>query len=314
MITVRYLFSKKYIALSLNAANGGIDLRYRPNSKFTMGIGATYHVLSINLVYGFGFLNPESGKGKTKYLDLQSHLYLNKWTIDFYGQFYKGYYLYPKGLNSTSPDSYYQRPDININLYGITLYRVLNYKKFSLRTAFLQNEWQKKSAGTFLLGGKMNYGIMKADSSFVPHSVENLYPKAGINNVHFFCFGPGAGYAYSLVVKQHFFMTGSVTANLNFGYSTEKSNFASNNKVYVNPVSIFRFVIGYNNNTWNVSINWISNMLPVSGSTAANNYLLQTGNYRLIFAKKIKAGKKVQKLLDKIDKVIYSKIPTINPE
>ena len=55
-------------------------------------------------------------------------------------------------------------------------------------------------------------------------------------------------------------------------------------------------------------------MLPVSGSTAANNYLLQTGNYRLIFAKKIKAGKKVQKLLDKIDKVIYSKIPTINPE
>ena len=286
MITVRYLFSKKYTALSLNAANGGTDLRYRPNSKFTMGIGATYHVLSINLVYGFGFLNPESGKGKTKYLDLQSHLYLNKWTIDFYGQFYKGYYLYPKGLNSTSPDSYYQRPDININLYGITLYRVLNYKKFSLRTAFLQNEWQKKSAGTFLLGGKMNYGIMKADSSFVPHSVENLYPKAGINNVHFFCFGPGAGYAYSLVVPQHFFITGSVTANLNFGYSTEKSNFASNGKVYVNPVSIFRFVTGYNSNTWNVSINWISNMLPVSGSTAANNYLLQTGNYRLIFAKK----------------------------
>ena len=66
MITVRYLFSKKYTALSLNAANGGTDLRYRPNSKFTMGIGATYHVLSINLVYGFGFLNPESGKGKTE--------------------------------------------------------------------------------------------------------------------------------------------------------------------------------------------------------------------------------------------------------
>lgn len=314
MLTARYLFSKKYTALSLNAANDQSDLRYHPNTKYTMGVGATYHVLSINIVYGFGFLNPGNGKGKTKYLDLQSHLYLNKWTMDFYGQFYKGYYLYPKGFNSVSPDSYYQRPDMVVHLYGVMLYRVLNDRKFSFRAAFLQNEWQKKSAGTFLLGGEMNYGIMKADSSFVPHSAANSYPQAGINNVHFFCFGPGAGYAYTLVVKQHFFITGSVTANLNFGYSTEKSNFASNSKVYVNPVSIFRFVTGYNSNTWNVSVNWISNMLPVGGLTATNNYLLQTGNYRLIFAKKIKPGTKVIKGLNKIDKLYYDLNSTIKPK
>ncbi len=41
-------------------------------------------------------------------------------------------------------------------------------------------------------------------------------------------------------------------------------------------------------------------MLPVGGSTVANNYLLQTGNYRLIFAKKITPGPKVNKVLNKI--------------
>ena len=314
MITMRYLFSKKYTAFNLNGTNRESDLRYRPNTKITMGVGATYHVLSINIAYGFGFLNPDDGKGKTKYLDLQSRLYLNKWTMDFYGQFYKGYYLFPKGFNSLSADSYYQRPDMIVNLYGVTMYRVLNYRKFSFRAAFLQNEWQKKSAGTVLLGGEMNYGIMRADSSFVPLIAVNSYPHAGINNVHFFCFGPGAGYAYTLVVKQHFFMTGSVTANLNFGFSTEKNDFTSNNKVYVNPVSIFRFAAGYYSNAWAVSANWISNMLPVGGLFAANSYFLQTGNYRLVFTKKIKGGKKMQKMLNKIDKAIYSQIPSIKPE
>jgi hypothetical protein len=310
MITTRFFFSKKYTAFTLNQQEGEKDLRYRPNSKLTMGIGATYHIISINLSLGFGFLNPDNGQGKTKRLDLQGHLYPNEWVLDWYGQFYKGYYLYPKGFHANTPATYYQRPDITVNLFGIGLYRVLNYKKFSFRAAFLQNEWQKKSAGTVLLGGEINYGVMRADSSFVPHNLANLYPQAGINNVHFLCFGPGVGYAYTLVVRQHFFVTGSATVNFNLGYSTESGDFIKIDRGYVNPLSVFRFVVGYNSNTWNVSVNWITNKLPVGGATSPDNYLLQTGNYRLIIAKKIMPGARGKKILDKIDKLYNYKKST----
>jgi hypothetical protein len=303
LLTTRFFFSQKYTALTLNGSQNENDLRYRPNSKLTMGLGATYHVLSINISLGFGFLNPDKGQGKTKYLDLQGHLYPNKWVLDWYGQFYKGYYLYPKGFDAPSPESYYQRPDLAVNLYGLSLYRVLNNKKFSFRAAFLQNEWQKKSVGTFLLGGEINYGIMKADSSFVPYNRTSEYPQAGVDHVNFFCFGPGVGYAYTLVIQKHFFMTGSAILNLNLGFSAEGGNFINNNKTYVNPVSVFRFVAGYNSNNWAVTANWITNKLPIGGGAYANDYLLQTGNYRLILARKIKPGPKGKKILDKIDKL-----------
>jgi hypothetical protein len=33
-----------------------------------MGIGATYKILTLNLAYGFGFLNPEKGKDRQNIL------------------------------------------------------------------------------------------------------------------------------------------------------------------------------------------------------------------------------------------------------
>jgi hypothetical protein len=58
----------------------------------------------LNLAYGFGFLNRgEEQKGKTKYWENQGHMYGRKWGYDFYAQFYKGYYLYPKDWDQLIP-------------------------------------------------------------------------------------------------------------------------------------------------------------------------------------------------------------------
>ena len=63
----RFYFSKKYTSFTLPAANGEQDIKYKPNTLLTMGIGATYNNLTLNLGYGFGFLNDENNdKGKTK--------------------------------------------------------------------------------------------------------------------------------------------------------------------------------------------------------------------------------------------------------
>ena len=77
MLTTRFYFSQKYVAFTLQGDNK--DLQYRPNTTLNMGVGATYHNFSLNLAYGFGFINQDKEKGKTKYLDLQGHFYPNKW-------------------------------------------------------------------------------------------------------------------------------------------------------------------------------------------------------------------------------------------
>jgi Domain of unknown function (DUF4421) len=303
-VTTRFYFSQKYTSFTVQAPGVTENLKFRPNTTLNMGIGATYHNFSLNLAYGFGFLNNDTEKGETKYLDLQTHYYPGKWSIDFFGQFYKGYYLMPKGYASNSPGNYYQRPDLDVTHVGLAAYRILNNKKFSYNAAIVQNEWQKKSAGSFLVGGEMYYTVIKGDSALVPRNIENGYPQAGINKIGFFSFGPGLGYAYTLVVQKHFFITGSLTVNLNLGFSTESAYIYNGNATYVNPASIYRFAAGYNSRTWNVSVNWIGNRVPFRGESTSKNYLLQTGNYRIILSKKIDPGKKLKKLLAPIDKLL----------
>jgi hypothetical protein len=166
----------------------------------------------LNLAYGFNFLNPTEERGKTKYLDLQTHLYGRKWRIDFLGQFYKGYYLTPKGLAAPPGASYYVRPDLGITLIGLGIYKILNEHKFSYRAAMLQDEWQKKSAGSLLIGAEIYYGITSADSAFVPKDLEMHYNQRGVRRLNFVEIGPGIGYAYTLVVWEHLFVTGSITS------------------------------------------------------------------------------------------------------
>ena len=301
MLTGRFYFYQKYTAFNFQGSGQIKDLQYRPNTTINMGVGVTWHNFSLNLAYGFGFLNQDKEKGKTKYLDLQGHFYPKKWVVDWFGELYKGYYLYPKGYAAVIPDNYYVRPDAKVNLFGIAAYRVLNNNRFSYNAAMIQNEWQKKSAGSLLLGAETYYGVMKADSAWVPAAVADNYKQTGINDIKFFSIGPGMGYAYTLVVQQHFFAMGSLALNFNLGFSTETGIAGKNNKTALNAAALFRAAAGYNSSTWNLSANWVGNRLPVSGSASSNNYLLQTGNYRVILAKKIMPGTKLRKQLNKIN-------------
>ncbi|KYP13136.1 DUF4421 domain-containing protein, partial [Flavihumibacter sp. CACIAM 22H1] len=217
MLTGRFYFSRKYTSIHLGAAKSIANLRYRPNTTLNMGIGATYRSFTLNLAYGFPFLNPEKGKGNTRYLDLQSHIYPRNWTIDFFGQFYKGYFLSPRGLGSNDLQRYYLRPDLGISLFGLAVYNLRNGERFSYRAAFLQSEWQKKSAGTLLFGGEVYAGSVSGDSVLVPSSIADQYDQREVRKIRFLELGPGAGYAYTFVVKKHWFLTGAATLNMDIG-------------------------------------------------------------------------------------------------
>jgi hypothetical protein len=299
-ITSRVYLSQKHTSFHIKSKEAK-DIDYFPNTNLNIGVGATWHNISLNLAFGFGFLNNDDDKGKTKYIDLQAHLYKPKWVTDFYGQFYEGYHLNPRGFAAKPDENYYSRPDIKVTLIGIAQYYIFNPTRFSYRASFIQNEWQKKSAGTFLLGAEAYYGVLNGDSALVPKSIENQYAQKNVHRVDYLSLGPGAGYAYTLVIAHHVFLTGSVTGNLNLSYATESDFVTHKDNFSLNFVPGIKAAAGYNSRSWIISANFTGNNMPFKGATAENKYAIQTGNYRFIISKRFMTGKKIQKTLNPLN-------------
>ena len=282
-------------------------MKYRPNTRLTLGIGGTYRSLTVNIGFGLSSFNPDKERGETHYLDLQAHFYARKWNFDLLGQFYRGYYLSPQGLGSPRGKSFYVRSDLKVQVGGIALYRALNDRLFSYQAGLLQNEWQKKSAGSIVIGGETYYGAVHGDSTLIPGVVDPEYSQLGINKVHFFEIGPGIGYAYTLVYKEHFFLLGSATLNMAFRYSREKETNRNADKIDITPNFIFHAGAGYNTKNWDLSMLWVTTQINVKGGASNYKYLIASGNYRLIYARRFTVNRKVKNILQPINDLVEPK-------
>ncbi len=300
-LTTRLYLAKKYTSLIMKGPEGIQSLRYRPNSLVTMGINGSYKNLSLSLGSGFGFLNPNKDeKGKTRSFDFQTHLYSTDWVTDIYVQFYKGYYLSLGGPAGTADKNYYRRPDIKVNLLGGSVYRLFNGERFSYRAGFLQTEWQKKSAGSFLLGAEIYYGSTKGNSALVPSHLNSYYPQQGIRRVRLMEVGPGAGYAYTAVWQENFFLTGSASINADISMVKEVSATGSANRTSVSPNATLRAVAGYNSEEWAITISWLHNSTNAKGRSSNYEYGIKTGEFRITLAKRFTPGEKLKRKLDPI--------------
>jgi hypothetical protein len=302
-VTGRFYFSRKFTTLIVRNGPQNYELRYRPNTTLNMGVGATYKWATLNLAYGFGFLNPEHGRGKTRYLDLQFHSYGRKFTVDLMGSFYTGFYLAPKGKGMPNEAEYYLRPDLKINAGGVTVQYIFNHGKFSYRAAFLQNEWQKLSAGTLLAGLEVYTGSIQADSTMVPTAVNGEVAATGFKEVRFLELGPSLGYAYTYVYKQHFFLTGAGSVSLSAGFNTTYDNSGKTHATGIMPNTLFRVSGGYNSSLWAVSILYVSNVQRLARDSHDRAMRLNTGNVRLNLVYRFKPNKRARKMLKVIDDV-----------
>ncbi|MEP6948447.1 MAG: DUF4421 domain-containing protein [Ginsengibacter sp.] len=285
---LRLYLSRKFAPFTISSSNKE-DLNYKTNSKLNLGAGFTYRIVTVNFSYGFNFLNQDKGRGDTKGLDLQLHIYPRKWAVDLLGAFLKGYYLDPKANNGLGLSDYYKRPDLHRNIIGLSVFRVANADRFSYRAALNQKDWQTKSAGSLLYGAETYYGIVKADSALVPSKAGSNYTQAGIDKINFFSIGPGIGYAYTLVLSKHLFITGSVIGSLNVNISSEQNNGKKNSKVKVIPGGNYKGAIGYNSSTWSVSATLLGNALYAASEASRKEYFLPTGSVNLVVARRIGA-------------------------
>lgn len=296
LITSRVYFSQKYTSLRIRGSEGTRDLQYRPNTTLNFGVGATYGWFTLNLAYGFGILNQENdSKGETRYLDLQSHIYTRKMSVDLFGQLYKGFYAYPKKIVPLDKDAYYLRPDIRMRHFGAAAYYIYNWKKFSFRASMLQNEWQKKSAGSLLVGGEFYYGTNRGDSALVPRALADLYPEAGVTKMRYFDIGPGIGYAYTAVAEEHFYGTIALTASFPFSFQKQWREGKVEHRLSISPDLLTRMGIGYNSDRLNISILWVNSSVQTKGKQG--EYAIRTGNVRLNGAYRFAPGPKLKRKL-----------------
>jgi hypothetical protein len=305
MVTARGYLSRKYTVLGFTPPEPVESFKYRASTSLNVGIGATYHAVTVNIGVGINRFNPGNEKGHTKYLDLQGHFYARKWNIDVLGEFYKGYYL-SGGLAAPPGQQYYVRPDIGLSLVGIAFYRALNEKKFSYQAGLLQNEWQRKSAGSILVGAEIYYGSIHGDSTLAPTAVDSKTSLLDINKFHYFSLGPGLGYAYTLVFKEHYFLLASGTINLAIRYSAEISSTFNDKeeRFSFRPNYLLHAGGGYNGNKWSLSLLWVDTELFMKGKETAYSYTVSVGNYRLIYARRFNIGRKTKEILAPIPAII----------
>ena len=291
MLTVRALASSKFNKYRF--IDEGNSLTYRANNSYNIGLGAVYSFLGINVTVKAPFLNDDNDKyGKTKKLDIQAYAFPRKVALDLYLQYYKGFYVLENGI--TQPylpaDRNPVRADITTQHIGVNGSYVFNAKKFSFRAAFIQNEYQKKSAGSPLLGGGIHYNRISGDSAIIPADISysNFFDNSGFNKAGAFSVGVHGGYAYTLVIAGHIFITGAALAGVggNYSYLRDDANDVFKRRVGLQANLAYKAAVGYNSETFYAGILYIGYLQRNSAAITNTWQQFEPGVARLVFAKR----------------------------
>lgn len=201
---------------------------------------------------------------------------------------------------------YYSRSDITSQVLGATFQYTFNGNKFSTRPAIKLDTWQKRSAGSFLLGAEIYSGYLKGDSSLVP-SVLSTNASGQILKANYFLFGPGAGYGHSFVYKKHLFATFIAGINGDIVKTKEWNiNKSGHDKWSFSPNYNLKAGLGYNSENFGLTLTYLTKKNFVKGYRANSGYDIFVNKFRIAFTKRINSGKTIPKVVNWMGGIIRS--------
>jgi hypothetical protein len=302
-LTTRVYLSRKQNGYTLSEGLVSPFLKYRTNDNLLLGIGYTYTFLTINLGVKIPFLNKDDDiYGKSKYTDLTLHGIFRSLIVDLYLQWNEGYYISnPEDLvpDWNSQNAYPQRGDMRSNLIGLNVQYLFNSSRYSYKAAFVQNEFQKKSAGSPLAGIEAYWMLAMTDSAMIAPGI----PQGGFlgdsifNQVDIFNVGINGGYAYTFVWDKNLFISLSATAGFSGGknkvhYSTISNT--SYDKLTIGMTSSFRVSLGYNSNSYYVGLSAIHFSMRSMVWDEADWFSYSTGNIKVNVVKRFRLKKPIK--------------------
>lgn len=263
IFTPRIIIINKRNDFVITEEISGQGIEYSPNSPLNLGLGLTYKWFSFNIAFNFPFINNDDEiYGETKRFDFQSNVFAKKFTLNFFFQLYNGFYIAnPLILDPgwQTGDPYPARGDVSSVAFGASGFYIFNNKKFSYRAAFNFNERQKKSAGSFIVGGGiLNYRLKSDTSGLVPNEI---FPDS-VQAINFdlvrlgSIFGKG-GYVHTFIVRNWYFNIG---LDLGLGLSTTRIELTDQvelkNRTRLGLVTDFRGSVGYNSEVFYAGLSW----------------------------------------------------------
>lgn len=277
-LIVTGFIAREFLFISVEDNNQ--DVMYMPNNPAELGLGFSWKNSVLSFAYGYGFDFMRDKKlGKTKSLDFQFHHYSRMYVVDFFMQRYKGFYM----EDQQNDTEHVLAPDLDLRQYGVHGQYVFNHGKFSYKAAYVHNEKQLRSAGSFLLGGGIYYTRIRSDSSFIYNKFNN------------FQFGVSLGYTYTWVLGSKWFINGALTTGVNFG--CESFSKIGKEKLEVYPTVFPRISVGYDRDNWSLGFTYLGNTtFPVFSKEITMGLL--SGQFLLSYYKRINDVPFLSRLLD----------------
>ena len=214
-----------------------IRLRLQPGISNYLGFSALFRSVELDFGFSPGFLNREDSQADPKLFNLNFRMFLGQWmqTLDFYKQ--SGFYYDLNGFRDYLPGLK------TLKIGGSTSY-IFN-PRFSFRAIGFQNEWQKKSAGSFIPGVQLyhtHFHLRDAGEE----RIENAWDLTA-----------GPGYYYNLILGGHFLLGVGNTTGVGIRYvSTEGTRYGT-----FALESRFRMAAGYNSERFFAGVNFSYDLL-----------------------------------------------------
>ena len=252
LLTARLFLLFQNASLLINTTDDNISkIVYRPNVNVRIGIAGFWKWFGLGLSIDNPFYKTNRDVyGKTTTLDLRVNAFGRAIAAELFLQRYRGFYI---SAPEQSNDNHYIVPDMRTFSLGIAGYWIYNAKRFSIRAAFIQNERQKKSAGSLVVRPAFLYYRISSDHGIIPAPIADEYHIPATNQVNggeFYSIGLSPGYIYTFVFLKNFYVTAAVFP----GVAAQFTSFSNELDVYYDFGFSFqlslRLALGYNSDKW----------------------------------------------------------------
>ena len=246
-LTVRLGMQNTSNSFLVTDTQNNTEVEFKPNNKTYLGVSFLFRSLELDLGFAPNFLPENRDNEDSKLFTLNFRMFLGKWmqTLDFYNQ---------KGFFANIGDTSIPYPGLStLKIGGATAY-VFN-DNFSFRAIGFQNEWQKKSSGSFIPQLTYYYTRLNFENPDSEDSHDQIVDMA-----------VGPGYYYNLVLGQHVILGAGATVGVGIHISRSEGETSTN---FLGQ-ALFRMALGYNSERFFTGINLNAQVLAYEEDDATS--------------------------------------------
>lgn len=231
-IKLRLGFSNSFNSFHIKDKASHLDFTLSPNQRLRSTLTLIYKFIEIDLGYTPEFIRfnkDDAIRGRTKFYNFGTRLYFGHWMQELQYAKTKGFYVDRDDIGS---DENILFPHFQVQKIGGSTSYIFN-PEFSFRAIFLQSEWQRKSAGSFVPSISYYFTEIKNNNPSKDHIID---------------VAVGPGYYYNWVIRDRFLVSAGGYAGL--GYNTTKTvyNDDTPDETFdaLSFQAQFRLTLGYN--------------------------------------------------------------------